>query len=465
MIGLKRGTVALYPHDPQWDICAAQTIETLRKIFGDTACDIRHVGSTSIPTIKAKPIIDIAVAVRSLQDVMPLISEMRENGFHHKNVGHDQQVFFSAGDFENDIRTHHIHVVEMDSMEWRNYLNFTAYLIANPSVARQYERRKEELLARYANDRNAYTEGKAEFINHTLRKAMVWSYLGKMVEIKIDRPIGYAHKKDIVYPINYGFIPGVLGGDGEELDVYLLGVDEPAEAYTARVIAIVHRENDVEDKLVAVPDGMIFTREEIAEQVSFQEKYYDSHIETLCDVSALPGQSSSLEAKPIIRPMKHEEIEACVDLIRASFFTVAQEFGFTEQNAPRFTAFATNAQRLKWQYDQGRPMFVACRENGEIVGYYSLCHKDRETVELNNLCVLPSCRHQKLGQTLLIHAIREAMVRDYQHMCIGIVEENQILRSWYEKYGFKHTGTEKFDFFPFTCGYLRKQLFSDETEK
>ena len=117
-------------------------------------------------------------------------------------------------------------------------------------------------------------------IVYTLRKALVKSYLGKTVTISIDRPIGSIHPKhDIIYPINYGFIPKVLGGDGEELDVYLLGVDAPVKEYTARIIGIVHRRNDVEDKLIAAPEGRNFTVEEIMEAVRFQEQYYDSEIE------------------------------------------------------------------------------------------------------------------------------------------------------------------------------------------
>jgi len=114
------------------------------------------------------------------------------------------------------------------------------------------------------------------------REQLVTSYLGKIVTIEIDRPIGTVHPKhpDLIYPINYGYIPGVLGGDGEELDVYLLGVDTPQKTYTAQIIGIVYRRNDVEDKLVAAPVGMSFSQEEIADAVHFQEKYYDSYIVT-----------------------------------------------------------------------------------------------------------------------------------------------------------------------------------------
>ena len=114
------------------------------------------------------------------------------------------------------------------------------------------------------------------------RKALVRSYLGRKVRIEIDRPIGYIHIKDkytLEYKINYGYIPGVLGGDGEELDVYLLGVSEPVSEYTGRIIAIAHREDDVEDKLVMVPDGITLNAEEIYSQISFQEKYYRTSVE------------------------------------------------------------------------------------------------------------------------------------------------------------------------------------------
>lgn len=114
------------------------------------------------------------------------------------------------------------------------------------------------------------------------RKTLARSFLDKVVHIGIDRPIGYVHHKgeyDLVYPINYGYIPGVLGGDGEEIDVYLLGVDVPVKEFDAHVIAIVHREDDVEDKLVGAPEGMTFTAEEIAAAVRFQEQYYRSYIE------------------------------------------------------------------------------------------------------------------------------------------------------------------------------------------
>ena len=118
------------------------------------------------------------------------------------------------------------------------------------------------------------------------RKELVENYLGRTLKIIIDRPIGYIHKKErysLVYPINYGYIPGVFGGDGEELDVYLMGVDVPVEEYVCRVIGIVFRENDVEDKLIAAPNGVMFTKKEIEEAISFQEKYYITKVKALVE--------------------------------------------------------------------------------------------------------------------------------------------------------------------------------------
>jgi len=107
-------------------------------------------------------------------------------------------------------------------------------------------------------------------------------YLGKIATVIIDRPIGARHPKypDVKYPINYGYIEGIMAPDGEEQDVYVLGVGEPLTTFVGRIIAVVCRENDVEDKWVAAPDGMHFTVNEIADAVHFQEQFFISRIYT-----------------------------------------------------------------------------------------------------------------------------------------------------------------------------------------
>ena len=160
----------------------------------------------------------------------------------------------------------------------------------------------------------------------------------------------------------------------------------------------------------------------------------------------------------MIREVTREEIPACVDLIRSSFMTVADEFGFTKENAPGFTAFSVSEDRLYRQLDEEhRPMFAA-EENGVLCGYYSLLIRENGECELNNLAVLPRYRHRGIGKQLLEHSCSAAKNMGCRTMHIGIVEENAVLRKWYEANGAVHIGTRKFDFFPFTCGYLKRDL-------
>ncbi|MBQ8404438.1 MAG: GNAT family N-acetyltransferase [Clostridia bacterium] len=160
----------------------------------------------------------------------------------------------------------------------------------------------------------------------------------------------------------------------------------------------------------------------------------------------------------MIQTVVHNNIKECVDVIRNSFFTVANEFGFTAENAPRFTAFATTEQRLSWQLNkEQRPMYAFVVDN-RIIGYYSLALQENKECELNNLCVLPQFRHRGIGEKLLLHSFETAKNLGCSKMNIGIVEENKILKKWYESFGFTHIGTQKFDFFPFTCGYMERTL-------
>ena len=109
------------------------------------------------------------------------------------------------------------------------------------------------------------------------KKVQPESFAGKKVHIVVDRPIGYNHK-GIIYPVNYGYIPGVFAGDGEEQDVYILGVSHPLREFDGIIIGAALRKDDVEDKLIAAPEGMTFSPEEMAQAVRFQEQYFDTEI-------------------------------------------------------------------------------------------------------------------------------------------------------------------------------------------
>ena len=101
-------------------------------------------------------------------------------------------------------------------------------------------------------------------------------YLKKDLKIKIDRPLGSKHPKHgFIYPVNYGYVPNTMSGDGEELDVYLLGVFEPVEEYKGNCIAIIHRTNDNDDKLIVVPKSKIYSNDAIEALIEFQEQYFE----------------------------------------------------------------------------------------------------------------------------------------------------------------------------------------------
>ena len=117
-------------------------------------------------------------------------------------------------------------------------------------------------------------------ISSAERAQIIRDLLGKQVHVEVDRPIGHVHK-GMVYPVNYGFIPGLMAGDGEEQDAYILGVTQPVEAFDGIVIGAVCRRDDVEDKLVVAPAGMEFHQGQIAQAVHFQEQYFDTYVQCL----------------------------------------------------------------------------------------------------------------------------------------------------------------------------------------
>lgn len=288
MIGLKRGTVKLCEHEKEWEIEAQNTISRLKKLLGNVIKDIQHVGSTSILSIKAKPIIDIAVAVDDFNDILAYEKELKSDGFYYRpnaQASVRNQLLFACGNFyegKGELQTHFIHVVYTNSIDWINYINFRDYLNSTPSIAKEYENLKVSLSQQFSGDggREEYLKGKHDFIVNTLRKALIKSYLGKTMVLNIDRPIGHIYPEypDLVYPVNYGYLD-VLGDNSVKLDVYLLGVNVPVREYTARIIGIVHHQNNVEDRLVAAPEGVNFTKDEIKKAIYFQEQYYENEIE------------------------------------------------------------------------------------------------------------------------------------------------------------------------------------------
>jgi len=106
--------------------------------------------------------------------------------------------------------------------------------------------------------------------------------IGQIVKVIVDRPLGscHPHYKNMIYPINYGYIENIIAADGEEQDAYILGICEPVTEFIGKVIAIIHRFDDIEEKWVVAPENIIFTKEEILKLVNFQEQYFNIEIQT-----------------------------------------------------------------------------------------------------------------------------------------------------------------------------------------
>lgn len=158
----------------------------------------------------------------------------------------------------------------------------------------------------------------------------------------------------------------------------------------------------------------------------------------------------------ILRIESKEQLNICLDIIHKSFQTVADELNLTKDNCPSHTAFIP-IEKLISQFENNTPMFLY-QYNGNFVGYFSLSVND-DSVELNNLAVLPAYRHLGIGKELVDYAIAYSKnIIGASKIKIGIVEENSILKEWYERIGFVHIGTNKFEHLPFTVGFMEKDF-------
>ena len=168
MLGLPKGTVKLEPHTKQWDQLFAEEEARLRKVVGDHVVAIEHIGSTAICGISAKPIIDIAVAVKNSADGERCVKPLEGIGYEYRGEhGIAGRFYFVKG----EPRTHHLHMILEDSDFWRSHLLFRDYLRENPVAAKEYEDLKLELARDYVNDRDAYLQGKSDFIENILKVA------------------------------------------------------------------------------------------------------------------------------------------------------------------------------------------------------------------------------------------------------------------------------------------------------
>ncbi len=158
----------------------------------------------------------------------------------------------------------------------------------------------------------------------------------------------------------------------------------------------------------------------------------------------------------ILRVQK-SDLQKCLEVIRPSFGTVAEELGFTEESCPSHTAFMP-LERLERDFDFGNPMYAYVKD-GRFIGFVALRPKDDGICEMKQLCVLPEYRHLGIGRELVAHTKRIAWEEFHRgKMTIGIIDEGAVLKAWYAGLGFIQTGTQRFEHLPFTVGFMEMPL-------
>ncbi|MFC6990381.1 GrpB family protein [Haladaptatus sp. GCM10025707] len=166
-LGLQSGTVELCEHDPAWHEAFSITARELRSLIGDRIERIEHVGSTAIPGIPAKPILDVLVVVSDVARAEELIPKLQSLGYEYDaDDPLEKRLFFTRG--PDSGRTHHLAVVEEGTERFEDYVAFRDALLANPELAEAYAALKRELAEQYADDRETYTNEKAEFVQSVL---------------------------------------------------------------------------------------------------------------------------------------------------------------------------------------------------------------------------------------------------------------------------------------------------------
>jgi GrpB-like predicted nucleotidyltransferase (UPF0157 family) len=167
ILGLKRGRTKLVPHQSEWAYEFAREKKRLSDLLGSAALKIEHIGSTAVPDVPAKPIIDIAVAVRAMQDTNDWPKLLSAEGYTYFGDREDRgDEFYAKG--SEDKRTIYLHVVLASGQRWSDYLMFRDSLRANASLRRKYSDLKRQLCVAHAEERTAYTSEKAQWITELL---------------------------------------------------------------------------------------------------------------------------------------------------------------------------------------------------------------------------------------------------------------------------------------------------------
>lgn len=239
------------------------------------------------------------------------------------------------------------------------------------------------------------------------------------ITARIDRPLGSAHPKhpDLIYPVNYGEVPGVMAPDGDWQDVYVLGVDGPVETFTGRRIAIIHRRDDVETKWVLAPEGLSFTAEEIMSAVRFQEQFFDAWVELVEDNAPVIRKADAALAEAALR-IRLDCLRAVGNLppeyvFPAGFIAATRDF------------FRYADQTTLLAMDNGVP--IACATLCYKTCIPTLGHPTGKRAHLMNVYTAEGYRRQGIAKQLVLALHAEAEARGVTEITLDATDEGRRL--------------------------------------
>lgn len=283
--------IALAPFDRERPERGRRAAGELRRLLGEAASSVDHIGGTALRFVPASPTLDFVVgcptpaaiseATRILcaEGYIPARDLAFPGGFDLSDPG--ILLFLPSRDGDTPLRS--VRLTLFDGPAYLDCVSLRAYLFGRPDVCREYAALKEKLLAEHPGDRAAYEKGKSDWIRAALPVARHWSRLGRTITVTVDRPMGSTHpdRPDLVYPINCGY-PRDFKIPGEKrLGVYILGVSHPVSTFTGRVIAILFREGGEGVRWVVAPQGREYDQARIFSEVWFRERDFKSTMEHL----------------------------------------------------------------------------------------------------------------------------------------------------------------------------------------
>lgn len=270
MLGLKRGTISFIERNEEWDQIAQREIEHLKVLFGPVAKELQQVGSGAIsnPSFRVKftPILDIAVAVSSFDDVIEMENKLKAHNIYHVyHKDENDRLFYICQDMDAGICTAHIYVVLENSEKWDHFLQFKDYLSINTDRLKKYNTLKQELAERYATDRRAYRQGKTRFIQNIMVEATDYFTLGRQITVVLDEE---QYEKETYLR---GYHKEYFEKTNKKQIVYVFCAQEATKEFRGMITAMIEYEGCGEMKLVATPFEVVVYEPQLAHDLAKAE--------------------------------------------------------------------------------------------------------------------------------------------------------------------------------------------------